>query len=67
MIKGEHLKSGTAEYARWWKVNNRERQLKHKRDVAARCDAANRTRVDPRRTVEARKLRETVAFGTSTV
>lgn len=58
----EHLKSGTVEYARWWKVNNRERHLKHKRDAAARR-AANRTPKISRRTVEARKLREAVAFG----
>jgi hypothetical protein len=58
----EHLKSGTVEYARWWKANNRERHLKHKRDAAARR-AANRTPKISRRTVEARKLREAVAFG----
>ena len=58
----EHLKSGTVEYARWWKANNRERHLRHKRDAAARR-AANRTPKISRRTVEARKLREAVAFG----
>lgn len=59
-----HLKSGTVEYARWWKANNRERHLKHKRDATARR-AANRTPKISRRTVEARELRETVAFGHS--
>lgn len=60
----EHLKSGTVEYARWWKTNNRERHLKHKRDAAARQAARHVPKIS-RRTVEARKLREMVAFGHS--
>jgi hypothetical protein len=31
----ENLKSGTVEYARWWKANNRERHLSHKRKYNA--------------------------------
>jgi hypothetical protein len=30
------LKGGTVEYARWWKANNRDRHLQHKRNRAAR-------------------------------
>jgi hypothetical protein len=33
------LKGGTVEYARWWKANNRERHLQHKRNRAAKKKA----------------------------
>lgn len=61
----ENLKSGTVEYARWWKANNRERHLKHKRDAAARKTAARRLapKVEHPRQRASRELRELVVFG----
>lgn len=61
----EHLKSGTVEYARWWKANNRERHLKHKRDAAARAIAARRLapKIESRYHKAVRELRELIVFG----
>jgi hypothetical protein len=53
-----HLKSGTSEYARWWKENNRERHLEHKRLAAKRKAAARRASsgfVDRQRVADHRK------------
>lgn len=50
-----HLKSGSSEYAAWWKANNREKHLAHKR-------TANKKKADARRAlpeyVDRKKLAE---------
>jgi hypothetical protein len=63
----EHLKSGTVEYARWWKANNRERHLQHKREHAARLRDARRLepKVESSWHKAARELREQVIDGHS--
>jgi hypothetical protein len=40
----DHLKSGTTAYADWWKANNRERHLEHKRNRAKKKAAERRGR-----------------------
>jgi hypothetical protein len=62
-----HLKSGTAEYASWWKANNRERHLQHKRNRAARLSAARRLepKIESSWHKAARELREQVVDGHS--
>ena len=61
----EHLKSGTTEYARWWKANNRERHLQHKRNRALRLSIAQRLKPKVESTwhKESRELKEQIVDG----